>query len=83
MADTCERCGHPFDPHAIVACTVLPDGSIEPGDPMSGGVILCPEPGCLCMMTWAPTWPGKPKGEQPPIRPRADAVAELRATLFL
>jgi hypothetical protein len=39
----CEQCGHPFDPHALIATT---------GEPRDGGVMLCPIPGCECYATW-------------------------------
>ena len=41
--EQCQQCQHPFDPHAVIATT---------GDPMDGGIMLCPEPECLCFMTW-------------------------------
>lgn len=42
--DPCDLCGHLFDPHAVVATT---------GNPMDGGIILCPEKGCTCYSTWS------------------------------
>lgn len=39
----CKQCQHPFDPHAVIATT---------GDPAEGGIMLCPEPECLCFSTW-------------------------------
>lgn len=45
MPDLCIRCGHPFDPHVLVATT---------GEAMQGGIIVCPAAGCRCWSTWAP-----------------------------
>jgi hypothetical protein len=42
--DLCDQCAHLFDPHSLVATT---------GDPMDGGIMLCPEPGCVCYSTWS------------------------------
>lgn len=44
----CTRCEHPEGPHKMVA----------PGDPLQGGVMLCPVEGCECFGTW-----GVPQGE--------------------
>lgn len=40
----CEICGHPFDPHSLVATSE---------DPLDGGVILCPVKDCECYATWS------------------------------
>jgi hypothetical protein len=41
--DPCKQCGHPFDPHAVIATT---------GDASDGGIILSPVLGCECYATW-------------------------------
>ena len=43
---TCQICGHPFDPHAVVTTG---------GAPVDGGIMLCPvdDWGCDCISTWA------------------------------
>jgi hypothetical protein len=43
VSDDCERCGHEWDPHLVVATT---------GDPLEGGVIICHVGGCQCFGTW-------------------------------
>ena len=40
---TCQQCAHDFGPHSMIATT---------GNPMDGGIMLCPEPGCVCFSTW-------------------------------
>lgn len=40
---TCGQCGHPFDPHVLVAVN---------GDPTLGGIILCPQAECRCYATY-------------------------------
>lgn len=42
--DLCQQCAHLYEPHSLVAVT---------GNPMDGGIILCPEPGCVCYSTWS------------------------------
>jgi hypothetical protein len=39
----CQDCGHAYDEHVLVS----------DGDPLLGGVILCPERGCACVATWS------------------------------
>lgn len=39
--DPCAQCGHPFNPHVVVATS---------GDPLAGGLIFCPD--CDCVSTW-------------------------------
>jgi hypothetical protein len=41
--ELCEQCGHPYDPHAIVATSE---------DVAGGGIMLCPVVGCECFGTW-------------------------------
>ncbi len=41
--ELCGQCGHPFDPHAVIATT---------GEPTDGGIMLCPVVGCECYATW-------------------------------
>ena len=41
--ESCRQCGHPFDPHAVIATT---------GEASDGGIILCPVLGCECYATW-------------------------------
>lgn len=43
MAD-CERCGHPFDPHRMIATGATPD---------QGGIMICNRKGCECFSTWS------------------------------
>ncbi|WP_203906171.1 hypothetical protein [Rhizocola hellebori] len=42
-SELCLQCGHPFDPHAIISTT---------GDPVDGGIMLCPRVDCQCYSTW-------------------------------
>lgn len=58
----CEQCHHPADPHAVVATT---------GDPMEGGIILCPTKNCFCFATWA-------VGDGVPFVPEMPAIQEYR-----
>jgi hypothetical protein len=39
----CKRCGHPFDPHVIIAHDVK--------DFSKGGEMRCPVEGCTCVFT--------------------------------
>jgi hypothetical protein len=43
--DVCTNpaCGHSFDGHRMIA----------PGDPLQGGVMMCPVRGCPCWSTWS------------------------------
>lgn len=50
MAELCTSCSHSFDAHSVIATT---------GDPLGGGVILCPVRGCQCYATWAPAVRGE------------------------
>lgn len=47
----CGICDHDFDPHAVIATSVGPDGINT--DPRKGGIIICQERGCLCFATWS------------------------------
>ncbi|MBI2610809.1 hypothetical protein HYW60_02655 [Candidatus Kaiserbacteria bacterium] len=38
----CKQCGHPFDPHQIIA---------NPKDLAAGGIMKCPVDGCPCFNT--------------------------------
>jgi glycosyltransferase involved in cell wall biosynthesis len=40
----CKTCGHPFDPHVLVAKV--------PDDPTKGGIMVCQVPNCSCFHTW-------------------------------
>lgn len=62
------NCGHLFDPHVLIATT---------GDPMEGGIGLCPEDGCPCFSTWSTR--GRPP-ETVHMLPD-DMVAQLRADI--
>jgi hypothetical protein len=42
--DICPPCGHPVDPHAVI---------VTGADYSQGGIMLCPEPGCPCLLTWS------------------------------
>jgi hypothetical protein len=63
----CEICQHPFDPHAMIATT---------GNPLDGGVMLCPDPGCMCFATWSA--PGS-DGRTQVVLPDAEELAAMRA----
>lgn len=41
MNDHCRECLHALDPHVLFMSTTY------------AGVMLCPEPGCQCCVTWA------------------------------
>ena len=64
MGDDCGICGHPFNPHVLVATLHSPE---------HGGLIFCPEFGCMCESTWSL------EGRELPYIPDAETVAELRA----
>lgn len=68
MTDTEEHtaCPHPFDLHSLISTT---------GEPMDGGIILCPHPGCDCYSTWGVM------GMMPVHVPDAEETAELREAL--
>lgn len=78
MSETCERCEHPVDPHALLATT---------GNPLQGGIMLCPVPGCQCFATWStaygpehhPVVPGT--GRDDVYVPPPAEIDELRATI--
>lgn len=53
--DVCQQCQHAFDPHVLVTTT---------GDPLDGGIILCPVPRCRCFGTWG-TQAGRASVEVP------------------
>jgi hypothetical protein len=59
----CEGCPHDFDPHVVVATT---------GDPLQGGVMVCPEPECKCASTWAP------EGTPRPAMPSQEELDKIR-----
>jgi hypothetical protein len=42
-AGNCKQCGHPFDPHIIVA--------YDTSDFSKGGEVRCPVEGCQCLHT--------------------------------
>jgi len=61
--ERCSACPHPFDPHVLVAVG---------NDPLDGGLLVCPEPGCLCVCTWGVNGAA---GAGRPLRPdQRDAV---------
>lgn len=62
--DDCKICGHPFNPHALVATLHSPE---------HGGLIFCPEKDCMCESTWSL------QDHEPPYIPDDEAVAALRA----
>lgn len=39
----CIRCGHPFEPHLVIAFNI--------DDPCEGGLMKCPVEGCDCVLT--------------------------------
>lgn len=59
--ELCTKCGHPFDPHLLVATRV---------DPAEGGIMICDEDGCTCLSTWA-------LGDAPPRAPALDQLYEV------
>lgn len=64
--DVCDRCGHPFDPHVLVATMF---------DPKYGGLIFCDQLGCMCETTWS-----LEDGDMP-YYPAPDEVEKLRAVV--
>jgi hypothetical protein len=42
-AGFCKQCGHIFDPHMLIPMWA---------EKSKGGIILCPEEGCTCFITW-------------------------------
>jgi hypothetical protein len=62
------ECGHDWGQHDLIATT---------GDPIDGGIILCPVPGCECYSTWSTDGKGKETVYQPPI----EEVDLIRAEL--
>lgn len=59
----CTVCGHPFNPHVLVATLYTPE---------LGGLIFCDQPGCQCQTTWSI------EGESEPYIPDDDEVEHLR-----
>jgi hypothetical protein len=49
-SDPCDRCGHEFNPHILMAVVFGPIGEVE--DVPLGGHMFCQEPDCMCYMTW-------------------------------
>ena len=78
MSETCERCNHDDGAHTLIATT---------GNPLQGGIILCPEPSCQCFATWCtaygpehrPVIPGTSR-EDVFVPPPAE-IDELRALI--
>jgi hypothetical protein len=64
LDDDCATCGHPFNPHVLVATLYTPE---------HGGLIFCPEPGCDCEATWSI------RDNELPYIPDEETVAGLRA----
>jgi hypothetical protein len=58
---SCEKCGHLFGPHQVIALT---------GNPLEGGIILCPD--CGCLGTWAVG------DNQPPELPAPEIIEQIR-----
>lgn len=44
LDELCEICGHPFNPHVLVATMKTAE---------LGGLIFCDQPGCPCQSTWS------------------------------
>ncbi len=65
--DLCGQCAHDMGPHAMLSLT---------GDPLDGGIMLCPVGGCQCFSTWSPSIGGEPT--QPPPIPDRALIEELR-----
>lgn len=59
----CEGCQHNFDLHVLATTS-------KDNDPMKGGIILCPDPGCDCFYTYSPT--------NEPINYNAEFVQKVR-----
>lgn len=70
--ETCEQCGHPFGPHAVVATS---------GNPIDGGIMLCPVPDCRCFSTWDTNAPGAKKKEDVFV-PAPAEIEALRTLLW-
>lgn len=68
VGDDCSQCSHPFSPHHLIATT---------GDPLEGGIILCPEAGCECFSTWGASFDGQ-KSAKPKRIPDRFETAQLR-----
>lgn len=64
--ETCPQCGHPDGPHALVATT---------GDPMDGGIMICPVAGCWCYHTWGV------EGREAKRVPNPDETERIRAMI--
>ncbi len=65
--DLCGQCEHAFGKHSLISTT---------GNPMEGGITLCPEPGCTCFSTWSPRHPNM--AEVVPQVPDEETIAEIR-----
>lgn len=63
---TCETCGHLADPHVLV---------VTGASPVDGGIMLCPEAGCLCFSTWSTSLGPE---EIDVVVPSMDEVEKLR-----
>ena len=77
MSETCKRCDHPDGPHTLIATT---------GNPLQGGIILCPVAGCPCFATWTTAYsPGRPlipgTGPEDVFVPPPAEIDMLRATI--
>lgn len=63
LNEDCERCGHPWNPHVLVATLY---------SPQHGGLIFCDQPGCMCQTTWSVD------GHEGPYIPPPEEVEDLR-----
>jgi len=70
--EPCGKCTHPFDIHALIATT---------GDPLEGGIILCPVKDCECYATWGCAITGDKTSPPPKRIPDRFEIANLRESL--
>jgi hypothetical protein len=70
--NVCGRCGDDFDEHVMVATS---------GDPMDGGIVLCPNRGCPCYSTWSPHYAGQ-ESHTPKVIPNSHELAAMRERIW-
>lgn len=64
--DVCTQCEHPFSLHPLI---------VTGNDPSTGGIVLCPAPGCQCLQTWGTD------GKDPDRLPEEAQINAIRAKL--
>jgi hypothetical protein len=70
--DVCGQCGDDFGEHALINTT---------GDPMDGGVIICPRRNCMCYSTWSAHYLGQ-EHHTPKEIPTPDELTGFRERLW-